>query len=358
MERESFEDEATAAELNADFVAIKVDREERPDLDAIYMDAVQAMTGAGGWPMSVFLTPDGRPFYGGTYFPDEPRHGMPAFRQVLASVAAAWRDERPQVEAAAARLAAALREQAPGRPRRPGSRRRQRLPRRQLLSSAPGAGSTPEPPPCAGRDRRRPGSAAWSAPMGGRCSVCRRLPWSGPSSTAPSSIAPPPPWRSRSTRARWLGRRAQVPGTDDHRAPAPPLRPCRRRRGADHGAPDPRRDGGRRHPRPARRRLRALRHRRRLAGAALREDALRQRPAGPRLPACLAGHRRAALPRGGRGHARLPAARDDGRRAAPSPPARTPTRTATRARRTSGPPTRSAPCWVGAGARSSRTPTA
>ncbi len=112
MERESFEDAATATELNADFVAIKVDREERPDLDAIYMDAVQAMTGGGGWPMSVFLTPDGQPFYGGTYFPDEPRHGMPAFRQVLASVAAAWRDERPQVEAAAARLTAALREQA------------------------------------------------------------------------------------------------------------------------------------------------------------------------------------------------------------------------------------------------------
>src|SRR5207344_2081474 len=112
MERESFEDAATAAELNADFVAIKVDREERPDLDAIYMDAVQAMTGGGGWPMSVFLTPDGQPFHGGTYFPDQPRHGMPAFRQVLASIAAAWRDERPQVEAAAARLTTALQEQA------------------------------------------------------------------------------------------------------------------------------------------------------------------------------------------------------------------------------------------------------
>ena len=85
MERESFEDEATAADLNASFVAIKVDREERPDLDAVYMDAVQAMTGQGGWPMSVFLTPDGRPFYGGTYFPDQPRHGMPSFRQVLAA---------------------------------------------------------------------------------------------------------------------------------------------------------------------------------------------------------------------------------------------------------------------------------
>ena len=77
MERESFEDPETAALLNARFVAIKVDREERPDVDGIYMDAVQAMTGAGGWPMSVFLTPDGKPFYAGTYFPDEPRHGMP-----------------------------------------------------------------------------------------------------------------------------------------------------------------------------------------------------------------------------------------------------------------------------------------
>ena len=83
MERESFEDEETAAFLNANFVAIKVDREERPDLDQLYMGAVQAMTGQGGWPMSVFLAPDGTPFFGGTYFPDTPRHGMPSFRQVL-----------------------------------------------------------------------------------------------------------------------------------------------------------------------------------------------------------------------------------------------------------------------------------
>ena len=89
MERESFEDAPTAAELNRDFVPIKVDREERPDLDQVYMAAVQAMTGSGGWPMSVFLTPDGRPFYGGTYFPDTPRHGLPSFRQVLAGVARA-----------------------------------------------------------------------------------------------------------------------------------------------------------------------------------------------------------------------------------------------------------------------------
>jgi uncharacterized protein YyaL (SSP411 family) len=94
MERESFEDEATAAFLNSRFVAIKVDREERPDLDQIYMGAVQAMTGQGGWPMSVFLTPEGRPFYGGTYFPDEPRHGMPSFRMVLEGIDRAWREQR------------------------------------------------------------------------------------------------------------------------------------------------------------------------------------------------------------------------------------------------------------------------
>ncbi|HTU26366.1 MAG TPA: thioredoxin domain-containing protein, partial [Pirellulales bacterium] len=96
MERESFENPAIAAVLNAHFVPIKVDREERPDLDQIYMNAVQIMTGRGGWPMSVFLTPDGRPFYGGTYWPPAARHGMPGFDQVLAAVAEAWRDRRPQ----------------------------------------------------------------------------------------------------------------------------------------------------------------------------------------------------------------------------------------------------------------------
>ena len=104
MERESFEDAATAEDLNRDFVAIKVDREERPDLDQVYMAAVQSMTGQGGWPMSLFLTPDGKPFYGGTYFPPRPAHGMPAFRQVLAGVARAWRDERLEVLAAGGRL--------------------------------------------------------------------------------------------------------------------------------------------------------------------------------------------------------------------------------------------------------------
>jgi len=111
MERESFEDEATAAYLNEHFVPIKVDREERPDLDQVYMSAVQAMTGGGGWPMSVFLTPDGKPFYGGTYFPDEPRHGMPSFHQVLEGVRRAYSEQRAEVEQAGVRLVSALVEQ-------------------------------------------------------------------------------------------------------------------------------------------------------------------------------------------------------------------------------------------------------
>jgi hypothetical protein len=99
MERESFENPEIAALMNESFVSIKVDREERPDLDDVYMAAVQAMTGSGGWPMSVFLTPDLRPFFGGTYFPPDDRFGRPGFRTVLESVLNAWRDRRPQVAA-------------------------------------------------------------------------------------------------------------------------------------------------------------------------------------------------------------------------------------------------------------------
>jgi uncharacterized protein len=104
MERESFEDEATAALMNEHFVSIKVDREERPDLDSIYMDAVQAMNGHGGWPLTAFLTPDGEPFYAGTYYPPEPQHGMPAFRQVLTGIAEAWRDQRDEVTLQGSRI--------------------------------------------------------------------------------------------------------------------------------------------------------------------------------------------------------------------------------------------------------------
>jgi len=97
MERESFENAATAALMNRFFVSIKVDREERPDVDHVYMQAVQAMTGQGGWPMTVFLTPDGRPFYGGTYYPPDDRHGLPGFPRLLQALAEAWANRRDEV---------------------------------------------------------------------------------------------------------------------------------------------------------------------------------------------------------------------------------------------------------------------
>ncbi len=104
MERESFEDERTAALMNQEFVCVKVDREERPDVDALYMEAVQTMTGHGGWPLNVFLTPEQLPFYGGTYFPPDPRPGMPAWTQVLQAVAEAWAQSREEVRAGGERL--------------------------------------------------------------------------------------------------------------------------------------------------------------------------------------------------------------------------------------------------------------
>ncbi len=108
MAHESFEDPEIAALMNTNFVCIKVDREERPDLDSIYMDAVVAMTGQGGWPMSVFLTPRGDPFFGGTYFPPVPMHGMPAFRQVLLTVAQAWESDRRRLVDAGSNLTAQI----------------------------------------------------------------------------------------------------------------------------------------------------------------------------------------------------------------------------------------------------------
>ena len=108
MAHESFEDPTIAAYLNEHFVAIKVDREERPDVDAVYMAATQALTGAGGWPMTVFATPDGQPFYAGTYFPPEPRHGLPSFPQLLHALREAWRGERGNVLDAASRITKAL----------------------------------------------------------------------------------------------------------------------------------------------------------------------------------------------------------------------------------------------------------
>ncbi len=112
MAHESFEDPAVAEVLNTSFVAIKVDREERPDVDAVYMDAVVSLTGSGGWPMSVFLTPDRRPFYGGTYFPPTDRGTTPSFRTVLAALSDVWAHQRADVETQAEQLAAAITEHA------------------------------------------------------------------------------------------------------------------------------------------------------------------------------------------------------------------------------------------------------
>jgi uncharacterized protein YyaL (SSP411 family) len=112
MAHESFEDEAVAAYVNEHLVSIKVDREERPDVDAVYMEATQAFTGHGGWPMTVFATPEGEPFFCGTYFPPSPRHGLPSFRQLVESVVGTWQERRDDITSAGGRIVAALRERA------------------------------------------------------------------------------------------------------------------------------------------------------------------------------------------------------------------------------------------------------
>ena len=108
MAHESFENPEIAKLMNEDFVNIKVDREERPDVDRLYMAFVQATTGGGGWPMSVWLTPDGRPFYGGTYFPPDNRYGRAGFPNILSQIARLWREDRKRVEGEAARVMEAL----------------------------------------------------------------------------------------------------------------------------------------------------------------------------------------------------------------------------------------------------------
>src|SRR5437879_7629739 len=110
MAHESFENEATAASMNRDFVNIKVNREERPDVDRVYMTFVQATTGGGGWPMSVWLTPDLKPFVCGTYFPPEDRYGQPAFRKVLERIASAWKQDHEKIAESGSKIVDALRE--------------------------------------------------------------------------------------------------------------------------------------------------------------------------------------------------------------------------------------------------------
>ena len=160
MAHESFEDDATAAYLNEHFVSIKVDREERPDVDAVYMQATTAMTGQGGWPMTCVLDHDGNPFFAGTYFPDQPRHGQPSFGQLLQAVTDAWENKPDDVRRVGEQLRAHLQQQAglesgvarrggPGPGRRPAGSRvrpgRRRVRQRTEVPAVDGAG-VPSPP--------------------------------------------------------------------------------------------------------------------------------------------------------------------------------------------------------------------
>ena len=226
MERECFEDDEIAALMNELFVCIKVDREERPDVDAIYMEAVQAMTGSGGWPLNVFITPEQVPFYAGTYFPPEPRQGMPSWPAVLRAVSDAWATKRNEIReqnlAMAARLAGGARLKPAEGPLNAG-----------ILDDAVAEL----------RSHYDSINGGWG---------------SAPKFPAASTI-------------EFLLRRGETTMTLLLAAL----------------------DGLGRHLRPGRRRLRALLGRQHVDGAALREDALRQRPAGARLPARLAGQRAA-----------------------------------------------------------------
>jgi uncharacterized protein YyaL (SSP411 family) len=150
MERESFEDAETAALMNRLFVCIKVDREERPDVDQIYMDTVVRLSGHGGWPLTVFCAPDGRPFYAGTYFPPEPRHGLPSFRQLLEAIDRTWREQRARVDDTARQIVAALAERPRGVASAPPGAETVAAAARALLESADfehgGFGSGPKFP--------------------------------------------------------------------------------------------------------------------------------------------------------------------------------------------------------------------
>ncbi len=256
--------------MNEHFVNVKVDREERPDLDAVYMEAVVAMTGQGGWPMTVFLTPEGEPFYGGTYFPPEPRHGLPSFRQVLDAIADAWSERRADIARSAAQLVEAVRHSSALEPSTD-----------PLTESLLGA---------AARGLRHGFDPEWGG-------------WG----RAPKF--PPAPT------IEFLLRHHRRTGDEE---------------ALSDGDRDAGRDGARRHVRPRRRRLPSLLRRRALAGAALREDALRQRAPRPRVPARLARHREGPLPGDRRGDGGVHAPRAV-RSTAVSPRRRTRTRTASRA---------------------------
>ena len=251
MAHESFEDPDVAAAMNADFVNIKVDREERPDLDQIYQTAHALMTRrSGGWPLTMFLTPDGAPFFGGTYFPKEGRYGLPGFRDLLPRVAAAYRERGADIAEQAAQLKEAL--------------------------------ASLEPVPAAGE--ALPASAVAVA----LAELKRRFdPVHG-----------------------GFGARAQVSARDRSRLLPARARTQSRRRGAGDGPPHARADGRRRHSRSAGRRLLPLQRRRRVDDSAFREDALRQRAAARALRGSRASDRRRPIRKCGARHRRLDDARN------------------------------------------------
>ena len=238
MERESFENHDIAEVMNQHFVNVKVDREERPDVDQIYMQAVQSMTGHGGWPMTVFLTPEGAPFYGGTYFPPTDRHGLPGFPRLLQSIAEAWRTRRDDVLHSSTQIAAEL-------------NRGERLRGSATLLTRGGA------------LRRLPGAVG----------AVRRA-------------------------ARRLRGRAQVPAADELGVHAAVLEAERQPAGAparrDHADPD----GPRRHLRPARRRVPPLLGRRATGWSRTSRRCSTTTASSPRST-CTAGSRSATPSTGG-----------------------------------------------------------
>ncbi len=247
MAHESFENPETAQIMNEGFVNIKVDREERPDIDAVYMEATQAMTGSGGWPMTVFATPDGEPFYCGTYFPPRATHGRAGFGELCQALAAAWEDQRDKVTAQAAELVGHL--------------------RKETFTAA-------ELPTMADLDNAVANLVALHDDRWGGFGGAPKFP-------QPMAIDV------------LLGAFGRTGDEVALRAAVVTLR----------------RDGRRRHPGPPRRRVRPVLGRQRVARAPLREDADRPGARDPRLHARVAARGPRPSPRGRRGDRRLPPAR-------------------------------------------------
>ena len=265
MERESFMNPAIAKYLNEHFVSVKVDREERPDIDQIYMTALRAFGNGAGWPMSMFLTPDGRPFFGGTYFPPEDRDGFEGFLGVLKRVDDAWRDHRAELDKDADRLVTVVRRSLAGA----GARGRVPLSRNLAAQGRVQLAEQFDP------DVRR----------------LRLQPREPPPSQVPRAGQPRLPPRSAPPRRQGAARVGPRPPRD--------------------GRHDARPDGSWGHPRPARRRVSPLRDEPVLERPPLREDALRQRAARRGPFARLRAHRRRPLAARGRGHVRVPRADHD-----------------------------------------------